>query len=90
MTDEIQNILEQPEISRLNGPSWIITIEPKRHGFTASNYLRVTELSTAVLRRQMKGLRDLDPSLDKELNVTVNENEGTPVITIHLMDRERP
>ena len=89
MTDEIQKILEQPEISRLNGPSWIITIEPKRHGFTAINYLRVTAFSTAVLGQQIEELRRLDPSPNKELNVTVNENEGTQVITIHLMDSGR-
>jgi len=49
--------------------------------------LRVTELSTAVLRSQMEALRRLDPS--KELIINVSDNQGTPVITISLVDSGR-
>jgi hypothetical protein len=83
--DEIQTQIEP----LMGKPVVIKTIEPKRHGFTAINYLRVTELSTAVLRSQMEALRRLDLSPDKELTINVSDSQGTSVITISLVDSGR-
>jgi len=87
---EITNTLTEKavEIDPLMGePVVIQTIEPKPARFTAIDHLPVTELSTAVLRSKMKALRRLDPSQDKELTIDVSDNQGTPVITISLMER---
>jgi hypothetical protein len=90
--DEIQKILE-PVRTQINplmgGPVMIKTIEPTHHGFTPINYRLVTELSTAVLRSQMKALRRLDLSPDKELTINVSDSQGTSVITISLVDSGR-
>ncbi len=91
-TLEITNTLRENEskILPLMGKPFVIqTIEPTRRGFTPINYRLVTELSTAVLRGQMEALRRLDPSQDKELTINVSDSQGTPVITISLVDRER-
>ena len=86
---EITNTLREKEsgINPLIGQYVVIkTIEPKRHDNYIPINLRVTKLTTAVLRSTMEELRRLDPSPDMALNVNVSENEGRPLITISLIN----